>query len=139
VAAAAACDTITEIATEHENWFFNDEEDCECNNNYLHNQSTGMPETGEVTIRVSQTDTKVRIYNGAMDSGNIVDEFTATEQRNVIKLPVNKYYTYAAEYMKGSDTIIVPVKSKFECVKNECKGLECYFFLNNVVDLSLRF
>ncbi|MCQ2250466.1 MAG: hypothetical protein MJZ66_05100 [Bacteroidales bacterium] len=138
-ASVAACDTIAEIATEHENWFFNNEEDCECNNKYLHSNSESMPKEGEVTIRVSAQDTRIEIYDGAMDKGKLIKELSAKELRNNVDLPVNQNYTYVAEYLKGDDTIKVAVKSKFECKKNECKGLECYFFYNNIVDLRLRF
>lgn len=137
----ASCDTVSEIATDHDNWYFTSEEDCECNNNYLHSSEQGMPESGEVTIRVSsqQGGVRVLVYNGQMDGGSLAQSFTATEQRSAIELPVNKNYTYVAEYIRDSDTIMVPVNSKFKCNLNECKGRQCYFFINNVVDLRLKF
>ncbi len=139
IATAAACDTITEIATEHDNWFFNDEEDCECNNKYIYDGAETIPQEGEVTIRVSENNTRIEIYDGSMDKGKLIKELEAPELRNNVILPVNRSYTYVARYMRGNDTIVVPVNSKFECKKNECKGLQCFFFMNNVVDLSLRF
>lgn len=138
---AIGCDSMEEIAGSTADWFFEDEENCECGNHYLILNEGQTPEKGEVVIRVSNGygDVDIQVFDGSMQSGLCVKDTTSAAERNTFDLPVNREYTYVARYLKNSDTIIVPVKTKLECKVNECKGLQCYFLKNNIIDLSLRF
>lgn len=139
--AFAGCDTILDTATENDEWYYNDEEDCLCNNSYLNVPGdNSMPKEGEAVIRVSRDygDVTLSIYEDNLD-GRLLMEKTAEGERNVFNLQLNRQYTYAARYVKNGDTIVVPVRSYLECKSQDCQGVECYFIYNNIVDLRLKF
>ncbi len=138
--ALAGCDAISEIANDEE-WYFNDEEDCNCNNSYIHlGDNDDEPESGDAVLWVSDDmgDVKISVYDGTLDGKLMTDSITSRE-RNTFALPLNRTYTYSAQYVKNGDTIIVPVKSYLECKIKECNGLQCYFLYNNIIDLRLRY
>lgn len=141
LAIAAGCDSIDDIADTTSDWFFQDEENCDCGNHYLLLNEGEIPDDGEVVVRISDGygPVDIQVFDGTMQDGKSIKDTASSNQRNTIYLPVNKVYTYVARYLRGSDTILVPVRTKLECKVNECQGLQCYFLENNIIDLSLKF
>ncbi|MCQ2252916.1 MAG: hypothetical protein MJZ61_05650 [Bacteroidales bacterium] len=140
--ALSACDYINPISSENGDTFFNDEEDCDCDKGNIIKNESDKPQTAEVVIRVSSNNgnpVKLKIYKGPIDRGKVLEELETSQQRNIVELPVNQKYTYAAEYQRNGNTIIVPIYSYLDCKINECNGRQCYMISNNIIDLGLKY
>ena len=93
----------------------------------------------ELTINASHTAVPVTVYEGPVEAGKVVFSDTFSVPTPRIELPVEKYYSLTATYLKGRDTVIVLDGGKLEVKKTvgQCGGT-CYVVTGGFYDLKLR-
>ncbi len=132
LAAFIACDKLVD---DNINAVTDDSDNCDC---FLAEE----PEMYDVTIKVSindqNTEVPVTVFYGNVERNNIAATFTAQQQSNSIFLKLNHDYTYMAKYLKGSDTIYVPVKARLSSSSYVCHEDTCWTINNNVINLKLK-
>ncbi|MCQ2974399.1 MAG: hypothetical protein MJ211_06260 [Bacteroidales bacterium] len=110
-------------------------ENCTC-------KRTTKPEDEEVELKLSLNNqnkqVEITIYEGSIDKNKIVKTYIAEETPAKIVLDVDKNYTYVAKYLKGIDTIYVPVNSDLSTHKYTCNEEPCWRIKNNVINLKLK-
>lgn len=136
IAFFVVCGCDEEVSTNSSRSYTEDgEEYCKCVLTYC-------PSSADISIYVSCNDANPKvpytIYSGKMTDNKIILSDTATENRNVITLPVDVTYTAAAKYLSGKDTVIVPVNFKPEAEDYQCDGSNCWQIVNDIVYLELK-
>ncbi len=110
---------------------------------------TDKPDEGEINIKVSISSSlsiiPVKVYEGNYESGKLLLTIDAESSKININLPVNKRYTFAAEYRQGGKTTIVLNTGKTEAGKVACYAEDgetithyCWYIDAGNVDLRLK-
>lgn len=134
--ALQACNIDDFVNTDNGGNFHKDEKNCSC-------ASYVEPKKAEVAMRVTinpeNPQPKITIYDGPMDRNIVVKTIVADKERNLDSLKVNVKYTYVTEYIKGCDTIVVPVHAELSVNNTTCNGYNCFDVANNIIDLRLKY
>ena len=131
-ATATSCDKL-----------FNDQIDLSTDNNENCDcQIVEEPTTYDVKLKVTINDKNpevpITIYFGNIERNNVATTITATQALTTVNLKLNHDYTYMAKYLKGSDTIYVPVKSRLKKSVYLCNDDSCWTIDNSVINLKLK-
>ena len=79
------------------------------------------------------------VYIGMMEDNDIEYVDTSFSKDYWVNVPVDKYYSIAAEYKKGGNTITAVDGSKFKLKYTESNcDKPCYYFSGGYFDLQLR-
>lgn len=112
-----------------------DDENCDCVIRY-------EPETYDVklklTINDQNSEVPVTVFYGNVERKKVAAEIKASSDEAIINLSTNEEYTYLAKYLKGSDTIYVPIKAKLSTSNYICHDDTCWSVSNNVINLKLK-
>ena len=133
IVAASSCDKL--VSDELNKLKTSDDENCDC---YLYEK----PESYDVQLRITINDANpqvpVTVFFGNVERKNIATTLTASETVVAINLKTNHDYTYQAKYLKGSDTVYVPIKARLSTDTYVCQGDTCWRVNNNVINLKLK-
>lgn len=113
----------------------NDDENCDC---FLSEEPELYDVTIKVTINDQNAEVPVSVFYGNVERNNKVTTITTEQQFCTVTLKLNHDYTYMAKYLKGSDTIYVPVKARLSSSKYVCHEDTCWTINNNVINLKLK-
>ena len=133
VLGASACDQL--VSDELDKLKTSDDENCEC---YLYEKPESYNVQLKITINDENQKVPVTVFFGKVDRKSIATELTASESVVSINLKTNHEYTYQAKYLKGSDTVYVPIKAKLSADSYVCHDDTCWRVNNTVINLKLK-
>jgi hypothetical protein len=110
----------------------------QCSECYQEKPETG-PFNAVVTINSENPFVPLVIYRGNVEDNNVEYVDTTWESSYWVEVPVNAYYSVAAEYKVG-DKIIFAIdgdKLKTKYTENDCDE-PCYYYKGGNVDVRLR-
>lgn len=122
--------------------YFLDDVDCaEC---YVPKPSTGPVKT-DITINSENTRIPVKIFKGKYEESYLKDFNSAVFVDTIsktsfeVELPVNEYYSVAAEYLKNGKKVIVVAGDKLKQyqVSDNCDEV-CWIFRGGKIDATLK-
>jgi hypothetical protein len=101
-----------------------------------------IPTMGEVKINVTINEenesVRIVIREGNFDTGEIIITDTLNNISEDYYLDVNKTYSAAAYYKKGSDSIVAIDGGKLESYSYKACELRCYDVINISLDLRIK-
>ncbi|MBP5369495.1 MAG: hypothetical protein J6Z01_13695 [Bacteroidales bacterium] len=131
-ATTTSCD---KLFSEHIDLSTDNNENCDC-------EISEEPETYDVKLKVTINDKNpevpITIFFGSIERNNVATTLTATNALTTVNLKLNHDYTYMAKYLKGSDTVYVPVKSRLKKSVYLCHDDSCWTIDNSVINLKLK-
>lgn len=113
----------------------NDDENCDC---FLSEEPELYDVTIKVTINSQNTQVPITVFYGNVERNNVAATITTEQPYSTITLKLNHDYTYMAKYLKGSDTVYVPVKARLSSSQYVCHEDTCWTINNNVINLKLK-
>ena len=113
----------------------NDGEDCNCN---LYEEPESYDVKLKITINAENQEVPITVYYGNIERNRIATQTTVNSSPAVINLKTGSNYTYLAKYLKGSDTVYVPVHARLSTSYNICNDDTCWQVDNNVINLKLK-
>jgi hypothetical protein len=104
---------------------------------------TDEPSDAEIDIKISTSYNEVRIniYEGNLDDSILYKTITTNSSNSSCTLPLNKTYTFAAQYFTSYGDIYNVINSitpHVKYVEDQCDE-PCYFVYNNTVNLKLKY
>ena len=113
----------------------NDDENCDCD---ITEEPDSCAVKLKVTINDKNPEVPITIFFGNIERNKVATTLTASQTLTTVNLKLNHDYTYMAKYLKGSDTIYVPVKSRLKKSVYICHDDSCWKIDNNVINLKLK-
>ena len=133
LATTSACDKL--VSDEISSLKNTDEENCEC---YLEEKPEYYDVKLKITINEENPEVPITVFYGNVQRNNVAKQLNANESIITINLKTNHEYTYQAKYLKGSDTVYVPIKAKLSTDTYTCHNDTCWKVNNNVINLKLK-
>ncbi|MBO4372406.1 MAG: hypothetical protein J5826_05690 [Bacteroidales bacterium] len=113
----------------------NDDENCDC---FLAEEPEQYDVVVKVTLNEQNTQVPITVFYGNVERNNVAAKITTEQPFGTVTLKLNHDYTYMAKYLKGSDTIYVPVKARLSSSQYVCHEDTCWTINNNVINLKLK-
>ena len=132
VMVAIGCDKLVE---DNVDAITTDDENCNC---FLEEEPESYDVTLKLTINAENPSVPVTIFYGNIERKRVAAELTSENNYATVNLKLNHNYTYMAKYLRGSDTIYVPVNAQLSTSSYVCHEDTCWTINNNVINLKLK-
>ena len=92
------------------------------------------------SLQLTHTESTLRIYEGTLETGNLLNTYQTYQETFTCYLPVNKEYTitYSFFYPGNYYTIVDAVYPRVKYDRSSCEE-ECFFVYDTKVNLRLKY